>query len=192
MFHSCICLLLVHVQRFNILWEPIPKTFTNDSKTRITSPIKNIVCSKVYVYSNRWILMNQLPLARHTSTEHLQKSTLKYVEFVWTCILPTLFPVVIELVTMHVRTYTEPSIIHRQNILPTLWKILVLRESSINYRSSLTISTMWPRGLINHLILIRVCWYFASVFNKSLVRKVKFLRGVVTFLVSTLCFVVVA
>ena len=82
MFHICIHLLRVQVERFGILWEPIPLICTNDSKTRITIPTKNSVRNKVVVYCSRWLLMKQLPLTGHTSTDHFQKITLKYVEYV--------------------------------------------------------------------------------------------------------------
>ena len=104
MFHSCINLLLVQEEWFDILWEPIPRIFTNDYKTYITSPIKSSARNKLVVYLSHWLIMKQLTLYGHNYMEHLQQSTLKYVEFVWTCSLPTLFLVVIELVKMHVRT----------------------------------------------------------------------------------------
>ena len=85
MFHSCISLLLVQVEQLDILWEPITHICTNDPNTRITSPIKNIVRDKVVVYHSCWLIMKQVPLAGHNYTDHLQKSTLEYVEFVWTC-----------------------------------------------------------------------------------------------------------
>ena len=79
---------------------------------------------------------------------------------------------------MHVRTDLEPSSIHAQNILPTLCKLLVFIESYTNSRSRITISTVCPRGLINHFILVSFRQYCVSVCNQSLVREVNFLtRG---------------
>ena len=78
-FHSCIFLLLVGIERFDILWEPVPLICTNDSKTLISSPIKNRVRNKVVFHRHRWLPMKLLPLAGHTSTDHFQQSTLKYV-----------------------------------------------------------------------------------------------------------------
>ena len=85
MFHSFIRLLLVEVEQFYILWDPVPHIFINDSKTPITISIKNSFRTKVVFHRRRWILTKQLPLAGHTSTDHFQKITLNYVEFVWTC-----------------------------------------------------------------------------------------------------------
>ena len=86
MFHSFIRLLLVQVERFDILWDNIPIICTNDSKTLINILIENSVLNKVVVYRSRWILMNQLPLAVHTFTDHFKQIKLKYVELVWTYI----------------------------------------------------------------------------------------------------------
>ena len=105
MFHSFIRLLLVQVERFDILWDNIPIICTNDSKTLINILIENSVLNKVVVYRSRWILMNQLPLAVHTFTDHFKQIKLKYVELVWTYIWPTLFLVVIDIVAMNARTY---------------------------------------------------------------------------------------
>ena len=85
MFHSFIRLLLVEVEQFYILWDPVPHIFINNSKTPNTSSIKNTLRTKVVFHRRRWILMKQLPLAGHTSTDHFQKITLNYVEFVWPC-----------------------------------------------------------------------------------------------------------
>ena len=133
--------------------------------------------------------MKYIPLSVHTYTDHFHQSTLKYVEFLWTCIWPILFIVVIDILVMHVRTYSEPFSIHTHNSRPTLFKLNVLRDSSTNSRSSLTISTMWPKGLINHLIIVFFHSYCVSVCNQSLVRKVKFVRRVATFLVSNFCWI---
>ena len=70
MFHSCISILLVQVERLNVFWETSPRMFTNDSKTRISSAIKNRVRNKLVVYRSRWIIVKQLPLAGHNSTDH--------------------------------------------------------------------------------------------------------------------------
>ena len=142
MFHSCIRLLLVQVEQFDIFWGTIPHICMNDSNTRITRPINNSVRNKLVVCRILWLLVKQLPISGHTSTDHFQRSTLKYVEFVLTCSLPTLFLVVIDILSMNVRMDSEPSVIHKKNSLPTLCKLLVFRESSTNSISSLTISTM--------------------------------------------------
>ena len=127
MLNDFIFLLLVQVERFDILWEPNPRICTNYSKNLITSLINKSVRNKVVVYRSCWILMKRLTLAVHTSTDHFQKIALKYVEFIWTCSLPTLFLVVIEILRMHVRMDLELSRIHTHNILPTFCKLLVLR-----------------------------------------------------------------
>ena len=167
-FHSYICRLLVEVKLFCILWDPTSFIFTISYKTLITYPINEIVHTKVVFYCCSWILMKQIPIAGHASTDHFQQSTLKYVYFVWPCILPTLFFVVVELVEMHVCTYSEPSSIHTHNILLTLYRIRGLRESSANSKSRLTISTIWPKVIINYLILVRFFWHFFGVLTKAL------------------------
>ena len=154
MFHIFIRLLLVEVELYNILWELIPLICNNYYKTLTTSPIKNSLRNKVFVHSRHWFLTIQLPLAVNTYTDHFYKITLNYVEFVQPSSWPTLFLVVVDIVSMNVRTYSEPSRIYTQNSLSNLCKLLVLRESSRDSISSLTISTIWPRGLINHLIAL--------------------------------------
>ena len=124
MFSSCILLLLVEVERFNILWDPVSWICTNDSKTLIIILIRNRFCNKVVVHRHRWILMKQLPLDGNNSTDYFQKITLTYVEFVGTCSWPALFLVVVELVALHVRTDSETSNIYTHNSLSTLWKII--------------------------------------------------------------------
>ena len=79
MLHSFIRLFFVQVDQLDILWEPIPRICTNDSKTRITIPIKTSVCKKIVFYRSHWLFMKQLPLAAHTSTDHFQQITLNYV-----------------------------------------------------------------------------------------------------------------
>ena len=192
MFHSFVRLLIFQVEHFYILWCTMPHICTNYSKTLITSPIKNSVRDKVVVHCSCWIIVKHIYIFRHTYLNHLQKTTLNYVEFVWNWSWPTLFLVVIELVSMHVRTDSEPSRIHTQNSLTTLCKLLFFRESYTNSRSSLTISTMWPRGTNNHLILVRFFWYCVSIFNQILVKEVKCVRVFVTLLVSTPFCIVVA
>ena len=85
MFHSLIFLLLVQVERFDILWKPMPRICTNYYKTRITIPIKNSVGNKVVLYISHCIFMKKLHLSVNTSTDHFQKITLRFVEFVCTC-----------------------------------------------------------------------------------------------------------
>ena len=192
MFNSWIHILLVEVEHIEILWDYITHICTNDSKTLINIPINNTVRNKVVIHRRCWILTKHIPLDGYTYMENLQRSKLKYVEFVWTCSWPTPFIVVVELVDMHAHTDSEPSIIHTQNSLTTLCKILVLRESYTNSRYSLAILTMWLILLINHLILISFIWYYIGACNQSLVIEVKILRRIVTFLVSTIRCIVVA
>ena len=85
-FHSCIRLLLVEVERFDILWEPTNLICNNDSKTLITITIKNSFRNKLFSHRHCQLLMEQLPLSGHTSTDHFQQITLNYVEFLWPCI----------------------------------------------------------------------------------------------------------
>ena len=84
-FHSCIHLLLVEAERFDILWDPIHPICTNDTKTLITISINNRIHNKVFFHRCRWCLIKYLPLARHTYTDNFYKITLKYVDFLGTC-----------------------------------------------------------------------------------------------------------
>ena len=72
-FHSYIHLLLVEAERFDILWDPIHPICTNDTKTLITSPIKNSLSNKLVVYRSCWILMKRPTRAVHSSTDQFQK-----------------------------------------------------------------------------------------------------------------------